>query len=381
MRIAKVKTEGSPGEKLVVITSEDKPDISSELQDKWQKVLDLAAKIIGVPSGLITRLNENDLEVFLASKTDGNIFKPELKLELGLGWYCENVAGSSKPLILPNALASDAWKENNPSLPFDMISYMGIPIQWPDGEVFGTFCVLDRREHDYPEIYRDLLVSLREIIQDDLKFLMMFREARNDVLSREAQIREIHHRIKNHFCLLINSLSMQSLRSVGEKDIRSILSDVQSRIYAISLIHDNLYRSADPVAIPLRSYLRGLGEHLLSAFQQKAVAFRCDIDALTVPPKVSVACGLVLNELITNSLKHAFGAVSSPAIDLAVKLEGEMTVSFTYRDNGPGLPETVDPAKAKSLGLLLIRQSAAQLAGSCETLNEGGLVFRMKFTL
>ncbi len=381
MRIARVKTEGPPGERLVVITSEDKPDISRELQDKWQKVLDLAAKIIGVPSGLITRLNENDLEVFLASKTDGNIFKPDLKLELGLGWYCENVAGSNKPLILSNALTSDAWKENNPSLPFDMVSYMGIPIQWPDGEVFGTFCVLDSREHDYPEIYRDLLISLREIIQDDLKLLLLFREARNDVLTRDAQIREIHHRVKNHFCLLINSLSMQSLRPGDEKDIRSILSDVQSRIYAISLIHDNLYRSADPVAIPLRDYLKGLGEHLLATFQQKAVAFRCDIDALTVPPKVSVACGLALNELITNSLKHAFDAVPSPSIELTIKTEDGITVSFTYRDNGPGLPATVDPAKAKSLGLLLIRQSAAQLSGSYETATEGGMVFRMKFKI
>lgn len=83
MRIAKVKTENSPTEVLIAITSADKPEISDELQKKWQKVLDLAAKIIGVPSGLITKLHEEKLEVYLTSKTDNNIFEQNLKLDLG----------------------------------------------------------------------------------------------------------------------------------------------------------------------------------------------------------------------------------------------------------------------------------------------------------
>ena len=381
MKFAKVKTESSPNNILVAITSEDKPEITGDMQEKWQKILDLAAKIIGVPSGLITRLNENDLEVFLTSRTEGNIFEPQLKLELGLGWYCENVTGTREQLVLPNALKSEKWKDNNPSIPFNMISYMGMPILWPDGEVFGTFCMLDKKENQYSEIYKDLLYSLREIIQNDLKSVMLYKQAQDDIQSKEVQIREVHHRVKNHFNLLISTLSLQSMLGANDKNVESIIADIQSRISVISAIHDNLYRSANSEKFSLGKYLEELGKHILNTLQKRIVTFNCSRDNIVVPANVSVPCGLILNELITNSLKYAFENTYDPTINLTVKRLSEEEIKFIYKDNGTGLPVNFDIDNVSSLGMLLIKQSVIQLGGSFKIRNENGFVFEMKFKI
>ncbi|NMB81980.1 MAG: GAF domain-containing protein [Ignavibacteria bacterium] len=380
MKLAKVKTVSSPENVIVPITSDDKPKISEELQVKWQKILDLAAKIIGVPSGLITKLNESDLEVFLSSKTEGNIFEQSLKLDLGLGWYCENVTGTRNPVILPNALTSDAWKDN-PSVPFKMISYMGIPILWPDGEVFGTFCMLDNKENQYSEVYLDLLISLREIIQNDLKMLIMYRKAQNELQKKEIQIREVHHRIKNQFNLLISTLRLQSFFEAKEKNTESILNDIQSRISAISEIHNKLYKSFDTENISLGDYLEELGINILNNLDNYNVRYNCQSDEIITGAQISVPCGLILNELITNSLKHAFSNTTAPEINLTVRKDENRRISFIYKDNGKGLPEDFDVNSKNSLGLLMINQSVSQLEGQYNIKNNNGFFFEMNFSI
>lgn len=380
MKHAKVKTVASPEKIIVPITSDDKPQIPEELQIKWQKILDLAAKIIGVPSGLITRLNESDLEVFLTSKTEGNIFEQSLKLELGLGWYCENVTGTRNPVVLPNALNSEEWKDN-PSVPFNMVSYMGIPILWPDGEVFGTFCMLDKKENQYSDLYLELLVSLREIIQNDLKTLLLYRKALSDLQNKEMQIREVHHRVKNQFNLLISTLRLQSTLEAGEKDIESLLADIQSRVIAISTIHNKLYKSIDTEKVSLGAYLDELGKHIINNLQKSDIIYKCESDEIITNSAVSVPCGLILNELITNSLKHAFINVPSPTIHLKISKHGNSEIEFIYKDNGRGFPEKYDFDSSISLGMMMIKQSVSQLNGTYEFKNENGFTFKMHFNV
>ena len=378
MKIAQVKTENSPDRKIVAITSEDKPAISDELQNKWQKILDLAAKIIGVPSGLITRLNEKNLEVFLSSKTEGNIFEPQLKLELGLGWYCENVAGTREPLTLPNALKSENWKDN-PSVPFNIISYMGIPILWPDGEVFGTFCMLDNKENQYSELYKELLVSLREIIQSDLESMLLYRQAQNDIVHKEAQIREVHHSVKNHFNLLISSINLQSMIGSGNNSIESVLTDIHSRITALSLIHDKLYRSMNLENFRLGDYLKELGKHIINTFAKRHVIYNCICDDISTDSRISVPCGLLLNELITNSLKYAFDVTYSPTITLKIEKNNPSEVTLIYKDNGSGLPKDYNIDTPNTLGMILIKQLVMQLQCTFNISNEDGFVFKTTF--
>ncbi|MFO7445435.1 MAG: histidine kinase dimerization/phosphoacceptor domain -containing protein [Ignavibacteriaceae bacterium] len=373
MRIANVKTESSSETIPVIITSLDKPEIAEEIQLKWQKIADLVTRLIGVPSGLINRLHEGELEVFLSSKTPGNPFQSKSKLELGLGWYCESVAGTRSGQLIPNALKLEGWK-NNPSIPHNIISYMGLPILWPDGEVFGTFCVLDNKENHYSDIFNDLLKAFVEILQTDLNSILLYEQAKNDVARKETELREVHHCIKNQFNLLISTIYLES-KNKG-KNMDTVLTEIQTRIKSISLIHDKLYNCVNMEGLLLGKYLTELGNYIITTFSETKVNFMCSSESIGVSHRTSVTIGLILNELITNSLKYAFKGNNNPEIILELKKEASGEITFLYRDNGIGLPENFNIKDLDSLGIKLIGQSVKQLDGSFEMLNDNGFLFK-----
>ncbi len=148
-------------------------DVSEAKLTAWQEIVDTMADIIGIPAGLIMRLNDPDIEVLVSSKGQDNPYHPgdkESVWESGL--YCETVLKSRDKLLVPNALADENWKDN-PDIKLHMISYLGFPILLPDGSAFGTICVLDRKENMYADNYEKLLRKFRDLIQADLEIIYM----------------------------------------------------------------------------------------------------------------------------------------------------------------------------------------------------------------
>ena len=130
---------------------------SEAILQEWQEVVDLLTRIMGVSAGLIMRINEEDIEVFVSSRSEKNPYKVNDKEHLlGSGLYCETVINQKSKLLVPNALISEKWK-NNPDIKLNMISYLGYPINWPDGNPFGTICVLDDQENKYSPDQEKLL--------------------------------------------------------------------------------------------------------------------------------------------------------------------------------------------------------------------------------
>ncbi len=148
-------------------------DVSEAKLTAWQEVVDSMADIIGIPAGLIMRLNEPDIEVLVSSKGEDNPYHTGDKEKVwGSGLYCETVLKSRDKLLVPNALADENWKDN-PDIKLHMISYMGFPILLPDGSAFGTICVLDKQENAYTDKYEKLLRNFRDLIQADLEIIYM----------------------------------------------------------------------------------------------------------------------------------------------------------------------------------------------------------------
>ncbi len=155
--------------KLVSINPDIKPEIFSAITEKWQSLLDTVAKVVNVPSGLIMRLNEDTIEVFLKSQTDGNPYHAGEKADLIYGLYCETVIGTQKELLVTDATKSPVWRKNNPDVDINMISYLGYPINWPDGKVFGTVCLLDNKENSFNDNFKKLLYLTKKHIESDLQ--------------------------------------------------------------------------------------------------------------------------------------------------------------------------------------------------------------------
>ncbi len=154
-----------------------------QLASDWQDTIDIMAQIIGVPAGLIMRLTEGELEVFVSSKTQGNPYKVgEKEVMASSGLYCETVINTNQMLKVPNALKDENWK-SNPDVKLNMISYLGLPIMWPNGKPFGTICILDKKENHYNSQYESLIKNFKTLIE---KHLEMIEKA--EILQKLAEI-------------------------------------------------------------------------------------------------------------------------------------------------------------------------------------------------
>jgi GAF domain-containing protein len=138
--------------------------LTGALLGKWQNVVDMVAELLAVPAGLIMRCQGDEIEVLVASASPGNPYQPGEKEPLpGSGLYCETVIKTRQMLLVPNATEDEKWR-HNPDIKLGMISYLGYPILLPQGEVFGTICVLDIEENRYSETYKRLLLQFKGLI-------------------------------------------------------------------------------------------------------------------------------------------------------------------------------------------------------------------------
>jgi GAF domain-containing protein len=141
------------------------PELTDAELGKWQNVVDIMAELLAVPAGLIMRCQGDEIEVLVASASPGNPYHPGEKEYLpGSGLYCETVIKTRRMLMVSNALQDEKWR-HNPDIKLGMISYLGLPILLPNGEVFGTICVLDIKKNSYTEAYQKLLLQFKELIE------------------------------------------------------------------------------------------------------------------------------------------------------------------------------------------------------------------------
>jgi two-component system NtrC family sensor kinase len=156
-------------------TASESVEVPAAYLKKWQKTVDLMASVFEVPAGLIMRVFPTEIEVFLSSQTEGNPYEKSEKASLNTGLYCETVMAQRDQLQVPNALEDVKWKDN-PDVKLNMISYLGVPLTWPNDDIFGTICVLDSKTRDYSSLYQALLWQFKEIIDGDLRLLISDRQ-------------------------------------------------------------------------------------------------------------------------------------------------------------------------------------------------------------
>ena len=142
-----------------------KIELPDEILEKWQGLLDFITDSCNVPAALIMKIQLPNIEVFLVSKSKLHPYRVRSNEHLiGSGLYCERVYKTKKELLIPNALKDKEW-DKNPDIKLKMISYLGYPILWPDGDVFGTLCILDCRENHYKKENKKLMLKIKAFIE------------------------------------------------------------------------------------------------------------------------------------------------------------------------------------------------------------------------
>ena len=189
-------------------------------------------------------------------------------------------------------------------------------------------------------------------------------------------MREIHHRVKNNLAVIISLLSLQASR-VKDDHIEQVLQESRNRIRSMALIHEALYHSENIASVSMKSYTENLSTKLLQAIKGGTPQIRLlyEIEDIVLDIDQAIPCGLILNELITNSIKHAFPE-GKGSIKVAIRNIDSGEMELVVHDNGIGMREGFDLSNSESLGLMIVATLVEQqLEGSLNIRNEEGACF------
>ena len=177
--------------------SEKTPDcieVPNDSLEQWQAILDHLCSVAKIPAGLIMRVRGDEIEVFARSSNSDNPYRVGEKEKCHGELYCETVISSQKELLIPNALDDPKWV-NNPDIALGMVSYLGLPLNWPSGEVFGTICMLDHKTNNYDTTQRKLLQLFQNTIETHLALLMEQRLLEDKIAKRTNQLQDINNKL------------------------------------------------------------------------------------------------------------------------------------------------------------------------------------------
>jgi len=282
-------------------------------------------------------------------------------------------------------------------------AYVILPVKSAE-QILGAIVLISTSEHSFATNEAEILESVGREVGSAVKRLLLQRrietaneeirllnedlekrvvertEALQNALTqiekslqeKEVMLREIHHRVKNNLQIIISLLNLQS-RQFSDPQVGVAISESKNRIQAISMVHERLFISRDIENIDLGTYIRSIATNLFSFYMipERQVQFQMTLENITITIDTAVPLGLVINELIANSLKHAFpgeraGQITIAGTDTCGMLE------IRIIDNGIGMRPVADRKEAKTLGLKLVDILSQQLNGTVEFLSPPG---------
>ncbi|MBN2657295.1 MAG: DUF3369 domain-containing protein [Spirochaetales bacterium] len=204
-------------------------------------------------------------------------------------------------------------------------------------------------------------------------------EIRKSLDEKLILVKEIHHRVKNNLQIISSLLHMQSI-GVSDPKLLEVLQESENRVQSMSLVHEKLYQSDLMATIDFNEYLSSLAERLIHTYNVSSeINLKIETDPLMLSINTAIPCGLIVNEILTNSIKYAFPEGRNGIISILMKVN-DSAVSLTISDDGIGLPANFDPSKAKSLGTKLIRVLTDQIDGELIINSERGTTYTLNFS-
>jgi len=198
---------------------------------------------------------------------------------------------------------------------------------------------------------------------------------------KEVFMKEVHHRIKNNMLVLVSLIELQE-RYIKDKQVLRILKDIKYRIRTMGLIHEKLYQSQNLAKINFTEYIHDLTTSLFHGYNINVNIIGLNIDAgddILFDVKTAIPCGLILNELVSNSLKYAFPEGREGEVNVKLTKDDDDKVTLIVSNNGVDFPEDLDFRNTESLGLQLVNMLTQQLDGTIELNKSGGATFKITF--
>lgn len=245
----------------------------------------------------------------------------------------------------------------------------------PDG---APATVLEYAEIAYDENSRPIHIT--GAVQDITELKRVEEALQASLHEKEILLRELYHRTKNNMQVISSFLHMQFSKT-RDKKVRQMFNDTQNRIRGMSMVHEKLYRSKDLSRLDLGEYTKELAGSIIASYKalRNKVTLSLDIEDIPVSIDAAIPWGLILNELVSNSLKYAFPGDRKGEITISMHRKGSGEISVSYSDNGVGFPPGFNLYQAKTLGMRLILNLVYQLNGNLELENGTGVLFKISF--
>ena len=206
-------------------------------------------------------------------------------------------------------------------------------------------------------------------------------QIQNSLQEKEVLLKEIHHRVKNNLHIISNLLDLQS-DYIEDQKVLELFADSQNRIQTMALLHEQLYQSKDLGKIDFSEYIHTLMDNLLCSYSNRESIINpiVNVESISLNLETAIPCGLIINELVTNSLKYAFPNGKNGEVGIELHQDEQEKIYLTIRDNGIGIPADFDWQNSSSLGLKLVRILSKQLKAEIEFDGSQGTVVNLRFS-
>jgi two-component sensor histidine kinase len=204
-------------------------------------------------------------------------------------------------------------------------------------------------------------------------------QVRKSLREKETLLKEIHHRVKNNLQVVSGLINLQAIY-IPDQRSRQLYKDSQNRIKTMALIHEELYQHDDLASIDFADYIRGLASNLAASYGVEPARISLDVEQLLVPLDTAIPCGLIVNELVSNALKHAFPEERKGMIKIYFSSDENDGYILEVTDDGVGIPAEMQFGGNTSLGMQLVSLLAEQLGARLESSRERGTSFVLRFS-
>jgi two-component system, sensor histidine kinase PdtaS len=253
------------------------------------------------------------------------------------------------------------------------------------GETGGEYMMLRADGVHFPALVYTALVmgergpaGIRGIVVDITEQKRAAAVLRQALDEKEVLLKEVHHRVKNNLQIISSLLSLQADALNDPRD-HALFKESEGRVRSMALIHERLYKSAALARVDFRDYVESLVTSLFFSYQRPHVTSSLDVCDARLPLDTAIPCGLIINELVSNALKHAFPDGSRGTVTIRLYAEGEHMLHLEVRDDGVGLREDIDPDSTRTLGLNLVSILTKQLQGTLTIDRNRGTGFHIAF--
>ncbi len=231
--------------------------------------------------------------------------------------------------------------------------------------------IFDEKNNLKELVFVDTNITASKVLENQIKASLH---------DKDVLLKEIHHRVKNNLQIIISLLNLQSGYIKDEQTLKAV-KDGQNRVRSMALVHEKFYQAEELTEINFTEYVEKLNQFLFQSYGDRSdrVKLVIEADKIAFDMDTAMPCGLLINEIVSNSLKYAFPDEREGEIKIELHKQPDQRIRMNISDNGVGLPPEIDIEHAESLGLQLIYALTSQLEGELEFSQENGTKFSVTF--